>query len=186
MKAAALTRLPARTRTWVVRRAEGLPGRTRRILLVAVATAVVLAVAGVGVLGWALHRGSAADGQTQSAVDAARTGTEKLLTINSETVDADLARSGGLITEPFATQFEQTATDVIAPGTRAGQLLTTTQVVRSALISSQPGRVEVLLFLKQFTTARAPVAPADVTTSQVRETVIKVGDRWLISEFQVL
>lgn len=187
MKAlAGVSRLRGRVSGSVLRWAEGLSPRVRRLLVMAVAAAVVLGVAAAAVLGWALHRDDAADAETDAALRAATTGTEQLLTINSDTVDADLARATGLVTEPFATQFKQTAADVIAPATRQGQLLTTTQVVRSGVISSQPGRLEVLFFLKQYTTARAPIAPAQVTTSQVRETVVKIGDRWLISEFQVL
>lgn len=174
----------ARVRAGVLRRAEALPESRRRLALRTVAGAVLLGLLVAAGLGWSIHRDSVARQETQAAVDAARTNTEQLLSVNVVSLDADLARAQTLVTEPFATLFKHTATEVIAPATRDRQLLTRTEVPHAAVISAEPDRAEVLVYLNQSTSSAIQPGPPEITTSQVRETLTRVGERWLISDFQ--
>lgn len=177
----------ARVRASVLRRAGALSAGARRGVLLGLAVAVLVGVVAAALLGLSLHRAATTRATAEAALAASTTDTEKLLSISPDTVDADLARARTFVTEPFASQFDRTANEVIAPATRAHHLLTTTEVTRAALISSGPDRAEALVFITQYSsTGDQPLAKTTTITSQARETLVKVGDRWLISEFLVL
>jgi Mce-associated membrane protein len=177
----------ARLRAAVPRRAAALSAGARRGVLLGLVAALVAGVVAAVLLGQSVHRDATARATAEAVLTAAGTDTEKLLSIAPDNVDADLALARTFVTEPFATQFERTATEVIAPATRQHHLLTTTKVSRAALISCGPDRAEVLVYITQYSsTGEQPLAKPTIIGSQARETLVKVGDRWLISEFQVL
>jgi len=177
----------ARLRAAALRRAAALSAGARRAVLAGLAIALLLGVVATALLGVSVHNDTVARDTAEAALTAARTDTERLLSIAPDTVDADLARARTLVTEPFASQFERTANEVIGPATRQHHLLTTTKVSRAALISSGPDRAEALVYITQYSsTGEQPLAKPTVISSQAREVLVKVGDRWLISEFITL
>jgi Mce-associated membrane protein len=177
----------ARLRGAVLHRATAPSTAARRGVLLGLAAALLVGVVVAALLGQSVHRDATARGSADAALAAARTDTEQLLSIAPDSVDADLARARTFVTEPFASEFERTATEVIAPATRQHHLLTTTKVSRAALVSSGPDRAEVLVYITQYSsTGDQPLAKATIISSQARENLVKVGDRWLISEFKVL
>lgn len=177
----------ARLRAAVLGRAARLSSGARRGVLIGLTVALLLGVVAAALLARSLHADTLARNTAEAALTAARTDTETLLSIAPDTVDADLARARTVVAEPFASQFDKTATEVIAPATRQHHLLTTTKVSRAAMISSGPDRAEVLVYITQYSSnGDQPLAKPTVISSQAREVLVKVGDRWLISELTVL
>lgn len=166
-----------------VRRAGQLSDRARRVIRISLAGALVAGLIGIGLMSWQWSADIHAEAGRWAALQSAKTRTEQLLSYNSHTLDADLARGRAQVTGDFATQYERTASELIGPATRAKEIVTVATVVRSALISAEPDRVETLLYINQATTSKEQPTPRPVT-SQVRVTVSRVGDQWLISGMQ--
>jgi len=120
-----------------------------------------------------------------AALDAARTRTAELLSYSTPTLDADLARSRGLISGGFAAKFEELAGSVIVPAVRQQSLSTKATVVRAAVIDAQSDQVRALLFVNQTTTMGDQPAPRNAT-NQVKVTMTWADGKWLISDMQPL
>jgi Mce-associated membrane protein len=137
------------------------------------------------VLGWQSISASRAQSAQNAALDAARTGTTQVLSYDSKTLDADLAKSRTLISGNFAAKFEDLANSVIVPAVRQQSLSTKANVVRAAVIDAQPEQVQALLFVNQTTTMSSQPAPRSAT-NQVRVTMTWSDGHWLISDVQPL
>jgi Mce-associated membrane protein len=160
--------------------------RSRRMLVPIVLAAVALGSAvAVAVLGWQAFSDGRAQRSQDAALDAARTGTTQVLSYDSKTLDADLARSRGLISGAFAAKFEELASGVIVPAVQQQSLATKATVARSAVIDAQPDQVTALLFVNQSTTVGADPA-AHTASNQVRVTMTLADGHWLISDLQPL
>ena len=70
---------------------------------------------------------------------------------------------------------------MVIPGAKEKQISAVANVPEAASVSANPGRAVVLVFVNQTVIVGAGV-PTD-TASSVRITLDKVGDRWLISQF---
>ena len=70
---------------------------------------------------------------------------------------------------------------MVIPGAKEKQISAVAEVPEAASVSADPGRAVVLVFVNQTVTVGngAPTA----TASSVRITLDKVGDSWLISQF---
>lgn len=170
-----------RARAGALAAAERVPVRARRSSSLVLAALVVLALAAAVLVGWWGHQLRRADDDARAAVEEATTHTQQLLSYDSRSLDADLARGRSLVTGDFAAQYAKTAAELIGPTTRAQEITTIAVVVRAALVSAGPDRVETLLYVNQATTSKADPTPRP-TTSQIRVTLDRVGDRWLISD----
>jgi Mce-associated membrane protein len=164
--------------------ASGLRSRRMLVPIVLAVLALGSAVA-VAVLG----RQAFSDARTQraqdAALEAARTSTTQVLSYDSKTLDADLARSRSLISGAFAAKFEELASGVIEPAVKQQSLGTKATVARSAVIDAQPDQVRALLFVNQSTTVGADPT-AHTASNQVRVTMTWTDGRWLISDLQPL
>jgi Mce-associated membrane protein len=160
--------------------------RSRRMLVPAVLAALALGSAiAVGVLGWQAYSDARAQRAQTAALDAAKTGTVQVLSYDSKTLDADLARSRTLISGAFAAKFEELAGSVIEPAVKQQNLGTKATVARSAVIDAQPDQVRALLFVNQTTTVGSDPAP-HTASNQVRVTMTWTDGHWLISDMQPL
>jgi Mce-associated membrane protein len=148
------------------------------------AVLVFVASAVVAVLGWQAIGDSRAEAAQVAALAAARTATAEVLSYDPAHLDADLARSRQLVSGSFAVSFDQLASSVIRPNAQHGTN-TQAKVVRAAVIDSPPGQVNALLFVSQTTSSNAQPQP-HTSTNQVKVTMTKVGQRWLISDMQPL
>ncbi len=158
--------------------------KTRRLIPIALAVLVLATAVAVGLLGWQAIRAADAERTAVGALDAARTNTGQVLSFDSTTIDADLARSRTLVSGTFATQFEQRVSEVIMPAIQQQAITTKAEVVRSALIDARPDQVDALLFVDQTTTTSGNPAPQR-TPAQLRVTMTRnVDGRWLISDLQ--
>jgi len=159
--------------------------RARRLLPIVLAGLLVASAVAVALLGWGAYSESRAQRTQDTALAAARDSTIQVLSYNSATLDADLARSRTLISGGFAAKFEELATSVIVPAVRQQSLSTKATVVRAAVIDAQPDLVRALLFVNQTTTLGGQPAPHNAT-NQVRVTMTWTNGKWLISDMQPL
>lgn len=161
------------------RGARTLGPRARRTLTVVVALVVVIAVAAVTVLAVLLIRAHSRDTAAAEATASARDSVATLLSYDASALDADLGRSRSLIAPEFGPEFDRLVEQLIAPSARQTKLVTRAEVLRTAAISAEPDRVEVLAFLRQ-TTTRPGSEPA-ITGSRATVTLTRDGGRWLVA-----
>ena len=115
------------------------------------------------------------------SVQAARDSTIALLSYKPDTVEKQLNDARDRLAGGFRDQYTSLINDVVIPGSKEKQISAVANVPEAASVSANPGRAVVLVFVNQ-TVVVGTGAPTD-TASSVRVTLDKVGDRWLISEF---
>lgn len=157
------------------------PLSTRQMLLRAMVALVLTAIVALGIVGWRYLDTTGREQRTAEALDAARARTVAVLGYDAATLDTDLATARTHVTAPFADRFDALARDVIALTAREQGIRTTAQVARAAVLSSEPDRVTVLLFVDQDTTTAADPQPRRSAT-QVTVTMARVDGQWLIAD----
>jgi Mce-associated membrane protein len=116
---------------------------------------------------------------------SATSATQSVLSFSAPTIDADVDRARTLVTGHFAEQYSALCQQVIEPQARLHGTTTIATVTRSAIVSAAPNSLVALLYINQTTTNKSVPQP-NVTPGKVKVTVIKIGENWLISEFQPL
>lgn len=116
------------------------------------------------------------------AVQAARQGTVAMLSYKPDTVDKDLTTARDNLTGGFRDSYTKLTEDVVIPGAKQQRISAVATVPAAAPVSADSNHAVVLVFVNQ-TTVIGDGAPSD-TASVVRVKLDKVGDRWLISDFQ--
>lgn len=144
------------------------------------ALALMLAL-GAGYLKWqddGVRNGQIA---ATTSVQAARDGAVALLSYTPGTVEAQLTAARDRLTGEFRDSYTSLTDDVVIPGAKQKQMSAVASVPAAASVSATPEKAVVLVFVDQTVTVgnEPPVA----TASSVRITLDKVGDRWLISQF---
>jgi Mce-associated membrane protein len=118
-----------------------------------------------------------------AALDAARTASAQALSYNSDTIDADIAKTKALLTGKFAADFDQLATQFLLPASKQAKLSTSAEVTRAAVIESGSQEAKVLLFVNQ--TVRAATAPQPATGAAGMKVTMSLTDgKWLISNIE--
>jgi Mce-associated membrane protein len=141
---------------------------------------LVLALA-AGYFKWEDNSVRDSDRARVEAMQAARDSTVRMLSYKPETVDKDLQSARDLLTGDFRDQYTSLITDVVIPGAQQKKISAVASVPAEGAVSADPNKAVVLLFVNQ-TVVVGQDAPTD-TASSVRVTLVKVGDRWLISQF---
>ncbi len=121
------------------------------------------------------------DKAREQSVQAAKDSTTALLSYKPDTVEQQLNDARGRLTGEFRDQYTSLIKDVVIPGAKQKQISAVANVAEAASVSANPGRAVVLVFVNQ-TVVVGTGLPTD-TASSVRITLDKVGDRWLISQF---
>jgi Mce-associated membrane protein len=109
-----------------------------------------------------------------------------MLSYRADTVDQQLAAAVDHLTGSFRDSYASLTRDVVIPGAHQQKISTVATVPAAASVSATETHAQVLLFIDQTATVggqdtkRAPEA----TRSTVLVTLDKVGDRWLVSDFQ--
>lgn len=115
------------------------------------------------------------------STQVAKDSTIRLLSYQPETVEQELASARDLLTGNFRESYTQLTNDVVIPGAKEKNIAAIANVPAVASVSASPSRAVALVFVNQTVTVGAD-APTS-TNSSVRVTMEKVGDHWLISEF---
>ena len=114
-------------------------------------------------------------------MQAAKDSTIAMLSYKPDTVEQQLNAARDLLTGEFRDSYTSLINDVVIPGAKQKQISAVASVPAAASVSADPNHAVVLVFVNQ-TVVVGQDAPTD-TASSVRVTMDKVGDRWLISEF---
>jgi Mce-associated membrane protein len=142
----------------------------------------ILLGAGAGYLKW--HDRSARVSQTAAAqsVKAATENTIAMLSYRSGSVEKDLTAAGDRLTGSFRDDYTRLINEVVIPGAKQKQVSAVATVPAAASVSVTQNRAVVLVFVNQTTTVGQD--PPTATASSVRVTLDKVGERWLVSQFE--
>ena len=116
------------------------------------------------------------------SLQAAKDSTVALLSYQPDKVDKQLNDARSLLTGDFQNSYTSLINDVVIPGAKQKQISAVATVPAAASVSAQPNRAVVLVFVNQTVVVGADT-PTD-TASSVRVTLVKSGDKWLISDFQ--
>lgn len=128
-----------------------------------------------------VDQASDVDAARQSAMDAARTGLPRLLSYDYHTLDKDLAGARAGTTGAFRDQFAELTTKVVAPAAQQQQIVTKTTVTGASVVSADPDRVVLLVFLDQVTQTKADPS-SRIDGARVRVTLQRQDGQWLVSE----
>lgn len=142
---------------------------------------VVLLAAAAGYLKWQESSTRDADLAGIESVTAARQATVALLSYNADTAEQQLGSARDLLTGQFRDSYTSLINEVVIPGAREKHISAVATVPAVATVYAKPHHAVVLVFINQTVTIGTG-APTD-STSSVRVTLDKVGDRWLISAF---
>ncbi|MGV0873260.1 hypothetical protein [Mycolicibacterium sp. XJ879] len=115
------------------------------------------------------------------SVQTAKDSTVAMLSYKPDTVGEQLNAARDLLTGEFRDSYTSLINDVVIPGAQEQQISAVATVPAAASVSADPNHAVVLLFVNQ-TVVVGQDAPTD-TASSVRVGLEKVGDRWLISQF---
>lgn len=143
--------------------------------------AIVLAIV-AGYLKWQDNSVRAADTARTESVQAARDIVVDILSYEPDKIDQQLGSARDLLTGDFQKSYTSLTTEVVIPGAKQQQISAVATVPAAASVSASPNHAVVLVFVNQTVTIGRD-APSR-TASSVRVTLDKVGDRWLISEFE--
>jgi Mce-associated membrane protein len=159
-------------------------GRTRlaRILAYAVLPAVALLLAAAaGYLKWVDSSARDADAARAQSVQAAVDSTVAMLSYRPDTVEKNLAAARDRMTGAFRDSYTSLTHDVVIPCAKQRQISAVATVPAAASVTATATHAVVLVFVNQSTTIGND--PPTDTASTVKVTLDKVGDRWLISQF---
>ncbi|WP_319449825.1 MULTISPECIES: hypothetical protein [unclassified Mycobacterium] len=143
--------------------------------------ALVLAV-GAGYLKWKAGSAQLSRQAAAQSVQVATESTIAMLAYQPDTVDKDLTAAADRLTGSFRGDYTTLINDVVIPGSKAKQISAVATVPAAASISATAQHAVVLVFVDQTTTIGAGAPTASL--SSVRVTLDKVGDRWLVSQFE--
>lgn len=143
--------------------------------------ALVLVAAG-GYLYWRNSTADAANRAREDSVAAARSIAISMLTYEPQTVEQQLAAAEEQLTGSFRDTYGSLIDTVVVPDAKERQIAAVTDVPAAASVSAETDHAMVLLFVNQTVTVGAE--PPTKTASSVRVMLDKVGDQWLISEYQ--
>lgn len=169
----------------VASRPEGLRNRALGNRALAVAGALLLAsLVAAGSVYWFLYRPDRLTDEAaqEQVLEAARVGTEAVLSYSSASLDENLATAKSHLTGNFLEHYSQFTDTVVRPAVTQKGVKTEASVARAAISQMRPGKAEVLVFVNQVTTSKDRPAPA-LATSSVMMTLVKSQGSWLISEF---
>ena len=141
----------------------------------------LLLTSAAGYLKWQDGTAREARAAGVESVQAAIDSTVALLSYRPDTVEKDLDAAKGRLTGTFLNAYTSLTHDVVIPGAKQKQISAVATVPAAASTSATPTHAVVLLFVDQTVTIGKD-APTN-TASSVRVTLDKVGNRWLISQF---
>lgn len=127
-----------------------------------------------------VEQSSDVDAARQSAMDAARTRLPQLLSYDYHTLDRDLAGARAGTTGAFRDQFAELSTKVVAPAAAQQEIVTRTTVTGTSVVSADPDRVVLLVFLDQVTQTKADPS-SRIDGARVRATLQRQDGQWLVS-----
>ena len=153
-----------------------------RVLVYGLLPGLVLLLAmAAGLLKWKDSSIRNIDLARSQSVSAARDSAVAVLSFRSDTVDRDVAAARERLTGGFLDTYTQRTQQELIPNARERHVVATASAPLAASESVTQNHGVVLLFVAQ-TVRIGDASPVDIGSS-VRVTLDKIGDRWLISDF---
>lgn len=153
-----------------------------RVLVYGVVPGLVLLLAmAAGFLKWKDSSVRSIDLVRSQSVAAARDSTVAVLSFRFGTVDQDVAAARERLTGHFRDTYTKVTQQTLIADAKERHVTATATVPAAAPESASENHAVVLLFVNQ-TVRIGDSQPLD-SASSVRVTLDKVGERWLISEF---
>lgn len=159
---------PPRARSW---------GSAAVVLAV---IALVLAVAS-GVLRWLTVMQAESDTARVESVEAAKEITAEMLSYETDTVEQQLTAARDRMTGKFLGTYTAMINEVI-PAAQAQRIAAVADVLEVGTVKAEPDRAELVLFVNQ--SVQVGDHMPEKTPSVARVTMVKDGDRWLLSEYE--
>jgi Mce-associated membrane protein len=143
--------------------------------------ALVLAVA-AGVLKWQVNEARQTDAARTESVQAARDTVTVMLTYDPAKIDQQLAEARELLTGPFRDTYITMTNDIVIPGAKQQGITAVASVPGAAIESVDKNRAVTMLYVNQKVSIGGQMPTDNLST--VKVTLDKVGDRWLVSQFE--
>ncbi|MDH6197671.1 Mce-associated membrane protein [Mycobacterium frederiksbergense] len=157
------------------------PARSRvGVLVVMSAIALVLTLASAA-FRWLIGSDHRIDTARTESVQAARDITIEMLSYQPDTVEQQLNAVRERLTGEFLGTYT-TLTSAVIPAAQAERIAAVADVPQAGSVNASADRAEVVLFVNQSVSVggKAP----QKTPSVVRVTMVKEGDRWLMSKYE--
>ena len=104
-----------------------------------------------------------------------------MLSYETESVDEQLTAARERMTGEFLGTYTAMINEVI-PAAHAQQIAAVADVLQVGTVSAKPDRVELVLFVNQ--SVQVGDHMPEKSPSVARATMVKEGDRWLMSEYE--
>lgn len=161
---------------------DARPSGWRRLVPALIVVALVVPLT---LVGWHNHRQDSNADSEGEVRDLVPGRVARLLTYTPETVKSDLETELTWLTGDFARDFEDLTNDRIIPVATEAKVSQEAVVDEAGVESVGSDQVALILFLTVTTTSPQVSAP-QIVGQNVRVTVVRRDDAWLISEFDSL
>jgi Mce-associated membrane protein len=145
------------------------------------ALALILAIS-AGVLKWQVNEARQADAARAESLQAARNTVALMLTYDPAKIDQQLAEARDLLTGPFRDTYITMTNDIVIPGAKQQGITAVASVPGAAIESVDKNRAVTMLYVNQKVSVGGQMPTDNLST--VKVTLDKVGDRWLVSQFE--
>lgn len=145
------------------------------------ALALILAIS-AGVLKWQVNEARQADAARAESLQAARNTVALMLTYDPAKIDQQLAEARDLLTGPFRDTYITMTNDIVIPGAKQQGITAVASVPGAAIETVDKNRAVTMLYVNQKVSVGGQMPTDNLST--VRVTLDKVGDRWLVSQFE--
>lgn len=145
------------------------------------ALALILAIS-AGVLKWQVNEARQDDAARAESLQAARDTVTVMLTYEPAKIDEQLAQARDLLTGPFRDTYTAMTNDIVIPGAKQKGITAVASVPGAAIESVDKNRAVTMLYVNQKVSVGGQMPTDNLST--VRVTLDKVGDRWLVSQFE--
>jgi Mce-associated membrane protein len=163
------------------------PPRTRNTIARAVSFGVIPFVGLVLALGAAYLKYEdstirAGERAGVESVQAAKESTIAMLSYTPDTAQAALPAARDRLTGTFRDSYTSLINDIVIPGAKQQNVSATATVTATASVSASAKHAVALVFVDQAVVTGNN--PPSSTTSVVQITLDKIGNRWLVSDFE--
>lgn len=159
------------------------PGPSR-LLVACVAVVALVALVGAGWTVREAQRADAADEARRVAPAVAAEAAQAVLSYDYETLAEDRDAGVRYFTGAYREEYIETMDTVIAEAAPQTQAVVTAEVLDTAVVSAEPGRAEVLLYVNQTTTSTAQGGEPQVALNRVRFTMVEEDGTWLVEDIE--
>jgi Mce-associated membrane protein len=135
----------------------------------------------------AASNGSATLGPSalSTAPAQAEKAAEQILSYDYADLKADTAAGAAYMTPAYAQTFQRTVDDLLTRSATAQRGVVAAKVMASGVVSAEPGKVTVLLFVDQTSTVKGDKTP-QTALNRVLFTMVEQGRRWLVDDVTAL